>query len=82
MLRHSRTKRASGVSKTRWRSPRELGFQLEEQACRYVERNGYSVICRNFVSRYGETDIVALEGHTLVFVEVRYRRPGFLPGID
>ena len=32
----------------------------------------------NFVSRYGEIDIVALEGHTLVFVEVRYRRPGSL----
>ncbi|QUL98741.1 MAG: YraN family protein [Candidatus Fermentithermobacillus carboniphilus] len=63
MLRHSRTKIASGVSKTRRRSPRELGFQLEQQACRYLEQNGYRVLCRNFVSRYGEIDIVALEGH-------------------
>ncbi|HHW18032.1 MAG TPA: YraN family protein [Firmicutes bacterium] len=55
-----------------------MGFQVEEQACRYLEQNGYCVICRNFVSRYGEIDIVALEGHTLAFVEVRYRRTGSL----
>ncbi|QUL98746.1 MAG: YraN family protein [Candidatus Fermentithermobacillus carboniphilus] len=69
---------ASRASEAKRRSPRELGFQVEEQACRYLEQNGYRVICRNFVSRYGEIDIVALEGHTLAFVEVRYRRTGSL----
>lgn len=51
---------------------------MEDHACRYLEQTGYCVICRNFRSRYGEIDIVALEGSTLVFVEVRYRKSGSL----
>lgn len=62
------------------RSPRELGLEMETLACYYLEQQGYSVACRNFASKYGEIDIVALEGRTLVFVEVRYRRQGSLVG--
>ncbi len=59
-------------------SARKLGFEIEEQACEYLRRNQYYVIFRNFVSRYGEIDIVAFDETTLVFIEVRYRGKGAL----
>lgn len=34
---------------------------------------GWKVLCRNFRSRSAELDIVALDGTTLVFVEVKQR---------
>lgn len=34
---------------------------------------GYEIVERNFRTRYGELDIVALDGETLVFCEVRSR---------
>lgn len=59
-------------------SSRDFGFMIEEEACKYLRRNQYRIVCRNFFSRYGEIDIVAMEAATLVFVEVRYRKPGAL----
>ncbi len=59
-------------------SSRKFGFEIEKQACEYLRCNQYHVICRNFVSRYGEIDIVAFDETALVFIEVRYRRKGAL----
>ncbi len=64
------------VSETQ--SKRHLGQEMEDRACAYLEREGYSLVFRNFRSRYGEIDIVAWNGPVLVFVEVRYRRRGSL----
>jgi putative endonuclease len=44
-------------------------------AARIVE-TGWRLIARNARSRYGELDIVALDGRTLVFVEVKAGRSG------
>ncbi len=52
----------------------QTGKQAEEMAAKFLENNGYNVIERNFRTRFGEIDIVATEGDTLVFVEVRFRR--------
>ena len=41
-----------------------------------LERAGYRVIARNWRIRGGEIDIVALDGETLVFVEVKVRTAG------
>ncbi len=49
------------------------GRDGEEQVIRYLRRIGYRIIDRNFRCSYGEIDIVAREGATLVFVEVRTR---------
>jgi putative endonuclease len=46
----------------------------EAIAARALERAGLRVIARNVRYREGEIDIVAEEGKTLVFVEVRARR--------
>lgn len=50
-----------------------LGRQGEEAAARYLEKNSYQVLCRNYSCRLGEIDIVARERETIVFVEVRSR---------
>lgn len=48
-----------------------LGRKGEEAAVRYLEKNGYRVLHRNYLCRMGEIDMVALDKDVLVFVEVR-----------
>jgi putative endonuclease len=43
-------------------------------AARFLERHGLAVVARNVRCRLGEIDLVARDGGTLVFVEVRLRR--------
>jgi putative endonuclease len=50
-----------------------VGQAAEEAARRHLERAGYQLVARNFRSRLGELDIVAIDGDTLALVEVRYR---------
>jgi putative endonuclease len=50
-----------------------LGKQGEELACTELERRGYEVLARRYRTRYGEIDIVARHGATLVFAEVKAR---------
>lgn len=52
---------------------RLTGQRGEEAAARFLQEMGYQILQRNFYTRYGEIDLVALEGETLVFVEVRSR---------
>ena len=48
-----------------------LGKKGEDRAAEALEAAGMSVIARNFRSRNGEIDIIALDGETLVFIEVK-----------
>jgi putative endonuclease len=50
------------------------GEEGESAACRYLEEHGFAVLARNFRCRSGEVDVVAREGDTTVFVEVKERR--------
>lgn len=66
---------------------RRSGARSEDQALAHLEQAGLRLVERNFNCRLGELDLVMLEGATLVFVEVRYRRSGragqaFGDGID
>lgn len=45
----------------------------ETLACSYIKKLGYKILTRNYRIRGGEIDIVALDGETLVFVEVKSR---------
>jgi putative endonuclease len=45
----------------------------ENLACRELERRGYAILARRYRSRRGELDIVARDGPTIVFVEVKTR---------
>ncbi len=50
------------------------GARGETLACRYLKRNGYKILFRNFRGRSGgEIDIVCRDNDTLVFVEVKTR---------
>ena len=46
----------------------------EALASRYLQGKGFDVLERNYRTRYGEIDLVARCGGTLVFVEVKARR--------
>ena len=50
-----------------------LGKSGEDLACGELRRRGYAILERRYRSRYGEIDIVARCGTTLVFVEVKAR---------
>lgn len=51
-----------------------LGRWGEEQAAAYLADSGFMVLERNWRARSGEIDVIAGDGDTLVFVEVRTRR--------
>lgn len=51
-----------------------LGKAGEDLACRELERRGYAVVARRYRTRSGEIDIIARDGPTVVFVEVKARR--------
>ncbi|MEQ1932606.1 MAG: YraN family protein [Fimbriimonadaceae bacterium] len=53
---------------------RTLGDQAEDRAAQFLQDQGFTIITRNFSTRSGELDIVALEAEMLVFVEVKLRR--------
>jgi putative endonuclease len=50
-----------------------FGESGENIACRELRRRGYEIIARRYRTRAGEIDIVARDGDTLVFVEVKTR---------
>jgi putative endonuclease len=49
------------------------GRKGEDEAAAYLARCGYEIVARNYRCPWGEVDIIAREGGTLVFVEVRSR---------
>jgi putative endonuclease len=51
-----------------------LGRRGERIAERYLRRHGYLILERNFRGAGAEIDLVAMDGETLVFVEVKTRR--------
>jgi putative endonuclease len=50
------------------------GDRAEALAAQFLMRHGLVIVSRNFRTRAGEIDLVARDGSTLVFVEVRMRR--------
>lgn len=59
-----------------WRrrfGPKTLGQRGEAAAARYLKRLGYKIVARGTHIRRGEIDIIAVDGRTIVFVEVKTR---------
>lgn len=50
---------------------RETGRHAEAIAARELEKKGYTILERNFSNKFGEIDIIARDGDTLMFVEVK-----------
>ena len=57
-----------------------IGAFMEWKAERFLVQQKLKLIQRNFRTRWGELDLIMLDGDTLVFVEVRYRRHKFYGG--
>lgn len=53
-----------------------MGASGERFAAEHLERLGYAILARNYRTRLGELDVVAFDGNTLVFCEVKTRRAG------
>jgi putative endonuclease len=55
--------------------PRQIsGRKAEARAREHLERHGLRLLAQNWRCRLGELDLVMLDGDTVVFAEVRYRR--------
>ncbi len=52
---------------------RLIGNKGEDKAAKYLKKQGYKIIERNYNLPCGEVDIIAKKDKTLVFVEVKYR---------
>ena len=52
---------------------RLIGNKAEDKATKYLKKQGYKIIERNYNLPCGEVDIIAKKDKTLVFVEVKYR---------
>ena len=50
-----------------------IGREGERLACEYLQKRGYALIERNWRCPFGEIDIIARDGDTLAFVEVKRR---------
>lgn len=50
------------------------GRKGEQLAASYLKRKGYAIIANNYRRAHGEVDIIAKDGETLVFVEVKSRK--------
>jgi putative endonuclease len=68
---------ALAVQYAAWRQriapPRTLGQQGEDLAARYLRGLGYKIVARSDRAVLGELDLVAVDGRTIVFVEVKTR---------
>lgn len=58
---------------------RRVGAEAEDRAAEYLLGLGYTIVTRRFKCSRGEIDIVAYDGDTLVFVEVKSRRTNDAP---
>lgn len=52
---------------------KRLGDRGEELAARFLRGNGYRILARNYRCPRGEIDIIARDGETVVFVEIKGR---------
>lgn len=50
-----------------------FGDRGERAAVKYLKRQGFRIVQRNYATPWGEIDIIALDGTTIVFVEVKTR---------
>lgn len=55
---------------------KEFGKWGEDQACRFLVRQGFEIVERNYHATVGEIDIVARKGDDFYFVEVKSRKAG------
>ncbi|MCA9424445.1 MAG: ribonuclease HII [Candidatus Omnitrophica bacterium] len=77
LLREKVSERRKDLSKqSGGRNLREKGSKYEEVVDRFLVQRGYNILERNYHGARGEIDLIARDGETLVFIEVKMRRGG------
>ena len=61
-------------------SKKDTGIFYEQQACRFLERQGLFVLDKNVKLKCGELDIIMQDGSSIVFVEVKFRKNAMFGG--
>ncbi len=56
---------------------RAFGKICESVVSKWLSQKGYKILSRNFTIKGGELDIVAIDGDTLAFIEVKARHAGY-----
>lgn len=51
----------------------KLGEKGEVLAAKFLNKEGYKIVSQNYRTHVGEIDIIAIDGETLVFIEVKTR---------
>ncbi|MTD41205.1 YraN family protein [Erwinia sp. CPCC 100877] len=59
---------------------RRMGASYEARARRWLEHKGLRFLAANVYAPGGEIDLIMTQGHTIVFVEIRYRRSSLYGG--
>jgi putative endonuclease len=54
-------------------APKPLGRRGEDEVARYLRKLGYVILARGHRDNIGELDLIAVDGRTVVFVEVKTR---------
>lgn len=57
-----------------WKPANETGQLGEALAAKHLQQQGYRILARNFKRPWGEIDLIARDGDTVVYVEVKTRR--------
>lgn len=52
----------------------KTGQQYERLAVKFLKQHGMKILRQNYRSKMGEIDVIARDGNTLVFIEVKYRQ--------
>lgn len=53
---------------------RKTGAMYEELAAEFLQSQGFHILERNYFCKFGEIDIIAIDGDYLVFAEIKYRK--------
>jgi putative endonuclease len=49
------------------------GKEGESLVAQYLQKRGYTIICKNYRKPFGEVDLIAQKDDTIAFVEVKWR---------
>ncbi len=52
----------------------KTGQYYERLAIKFLKQHGMKILCQNYRCKMGEIDVIARDGDTLVFIEVKYRQ--------
>lgn len=56
----------------------KIGELGEKLACKYLEKNGFQIVERNYTKKWGEIDVVAKKGYKIYFIEVKSTLTSFV----